>query len=230
MSKRTVQRALYQEGYNRLVVKKKVRVREVNRKKRVKWAPENLNWTVRGQWDKGTFSNESQVRVGNNNPIYIWRKRDKAESRDYLCPPSQGKLSIMIWGCITNQGVGTITTVDGRINRHKYIEILGDNLWPVIARHFTEHDCLFQDDNAPIHRVQDVKNYKEENNITSLEWPAQSQDLNIIENVWLKLKIRLQQRVEVLNTAEELSTAILDIWENISVDYIQGLYHSIPRR
>ena len=112
MSKRTVQRALYQEGYNRLVVKKKVRVREVNRKKRVKWAPENLNWTVRGQWDKGTFSNESQVRVGNNNPIYIWRKRDKAESRDYVCPPSQGKLSIMIWGCITNQGVGTITTVD----------------------------------------------------------------------------------------------------------------------
>ena len=36
MSKRTVQRSLYQEGYNRRVVKKKVRIREVNRKKRVK--------------------------------------------------------------------------------------------------------------------------------------------------------------------------------------------------
>jgi hypothetical protein len=43
VSKRTVQRSLYQEGYNRRVVKKKVRIREVNRKKRVKWAREKLD-------------------------------------------------------------------------------------------------------------------------------------------------------------------------------------------
>ena len=95
---------------------------------------------------------------------------------------------------------------------------------------FSRASCLFQDDNAPIHRANDVKNYKEENQINCLEWPAQSPDLNVIENVWLKLKIRLQQRVEVLNTADELSAAIKDIWENLSVDYIQGLYHSIPKR
>jgi hypothetical protein len=32
VSKRTVQRSLYQEGYNRRVAKKKVRIIEVNRK------------------------------------------------------------------------------------------------------------------------------------------------------------------------------------------------------
>jgi hypothetical protein len=44
----------------------------------------------------------------------------------------------------------------GTINRHKYIEILEDNLWSEIARHFPEQDCLFQDDNAPIHQTESL--------------------------------------------------------------------------
>jgi transposase len=47
----------------------------------------------------------------------------------------------------------------------------------------------------PIHRENDGKNYKEENHIKCLEWPPQSPGLSVVENVWLKLKIRLQQRV-----------------------------------
>ena len=100
VSKRTVQRSLYQEGYHRRVVKKKVRIREANRKKLVKWVRENLHRRIEGQWDRVIFSDESQVVVGNNNRFYIWRKKDEAESRDCVCPPAQRKLSVMIWGCI----------------------------------------------------------------------------------------------------------------------------------
>ena len=45
-----------------------------------------------------------------------------------VCPPAQRRLSVMIWGCISHYGMGTVTTVNGTINRHKYIEIFKDNL------------------------------------------------------------------------------------------------------
>jgi hypothetical protein len=54
--------------------------------------------SVVGQWDRVIFSDESQVVVVNNNRIYIWRKKDEAESRDCVCPPPQRTLSVMIWG------------------------------------------------------------------------------------------------------------------------------------
>ena len=138
MSKRTVQRSLYQEGYNRRVVKKKV-IGEL------KVSGTELYFQTKVRW-----SLETIIRF--------------------------------IFG--------------------------GKRMSPEIVL---------------VHQPRE--NYKEENHINCLEGPAQSPDLNVIENVWLKLKIRLQQRVEVLNTSDELSAAIKDIWENLSVDYIQGLYH-----
>jgi hypothetical protein len=36
----------------------------------------------------------------------------------------------MIWGCITYEGVGTLTVDDGNINAQKYTEVVA---WPVIA-------------------------------------------------------------------------------------------------
>jgi hypothetical protein len=86
----------------------------------VKWAREKLHWRIEGQWDRVIFSDKSHVVVGKNNQIYIWQKKDEAESRDCVCPPPQRTLSVMIWGCISHYDVGTITTVNGMINRHKY--------------------------------------------------------------------------------------------------------------
>jgi hypothetical protein len=44
--------------------------------------------------------------------------------------PYQRKVSVMIWGCITWYGVGTLCKVDGNINAVKYRDILDNHLWP----------------------------------------------------------------------------------------------------
>jgi len=40
--------------------------------------------------------------------------------------------------------------------------------------------------NAPVHRSAFTQEWKENNKITSITWPAQSSDINIIENIICK--------------------------------------------
>ena len=99
----------------------------------------------------------------------------------------------MIWGCICCNGVGTQTAVEGNINSAKYIDILDKNLWPAVVWHFEGKEYFFRDDNALVHRAHTVDNYNDQDEVTSMEWPAESPDLNIIENIWLYMKRELKK-------------------------------------
>ena len=92
----------------------------------------------------------------------------------------------MTWGCVTFNGVGTLDFVEVNMNALKYIDILEDNLWPVVARHIPHNNSIFQDDKAPIHRAREVMEYRVKCKITMLSWPAQSPEN--VENVWQRLK------------------------------------------
>ena len=112
------------------------------------------------------------------------------------CLPVQRKVSVMIWSCVTWHGVGNLCKVNGNINAVKYQEILENNLWPVLTRHFLNRPYRFQDDNAPVHRARIIEEYKRNNHINCITWPAQSPDLNIIENIWLRIKRELQNTAQ----------------------------------
>ena len=50
----------------------------------------------------------------------------------------RSRFKVMIWGCITWNGVGTLRFVDDNSTAEKYLEVLEKNLRPVIARHFSQ--------------------------------------------------------------------------------------------
>ena len=107
---------------------------------------------------------------------------------------------VMVRGCITWGGVGTITS----INAEKYQEILDANLWSVLARHFPAENYIIKQDNTPEHTARSTQGYLHRNDVTCMSWPAQSPDLNIIENLWVSLKRKLQTRGGRIGNKEDL--------------------------
>ena len=121
-----------------------IRIREANVRGRLAWAPGKRYWTVERDFSRVIFSDECKIIVGENNRVFAWRKPGEEWLPQCLSPGCKAKMSLMIWGCII---------FNGNINAAKYIEILEDNLWPIIVRHYTEENYIFQDDNAPVHRA-----------------------------------------------------------------------------
>ena len=100
----------------------------------------------------------------------------------------------MVWGCISYYGVGRLVIVDGTLNAIKYTELLAENLFESSEYMGISNDFIFQQDNAPCHKAKHTMKFFSENQIKVLEWPAQSPDLNPIENIWGYIKRKLKNK------------------------------------
>ncbi len=82
------------------------------------------------------------------------------------------------------------TRVLNKINTTTYLDLLRENL-------LTEMNLyeIFQQDNAPAHKLEQTMTWFLENVVELLEnWPAQSPDVNIVENAWSGIKRAVYKR------------------------------------
>ena len=95
---------------------------------------------------------------------------------------------------------------------------------------FPDDSGIFQQDLAPCHTEKIVKKFFDENEISVLEWPGNSPDLNPIENLWAICKQRL--RGMDCTTKEKMIKALIEVWyrdPKIILD-CSKLVESMPNR
>jgi len=57
--------------------------------------------------------------------VYVWRKADEIWRPEFVGLRGGPRVAvIMFWGCITYDGVGKLTEIEGTMNTTKYLETL----------------------------------------------------------------------------------------------------------
>lgn len=136
----------------------------------------------------------------------------------------------MIWSAFCGTGKSDLCFVDTNMNSLTYLQILEANLLPFASRILPE-GFTFQQDDALVHTANVVKGWFKDNNVSVLEWPAKSPDVNPIENLWgiLACSVYDSGRRQ-FNSITELKDATVTSWAAISNETLLNLNKSMPKR
>ncbi len=198
------------------------------RQKRLTWAVEKKNWTV-AQWSKVLFSDESKfcISFGNQGPR-VWRKSGEAQNPCCLKSSVKFPQSVMIWAAMSSAGVGPLCFLKSTVNAAIYQEILEHFMLPSADKLYGDADFIFQQDLAPAHTAKGTKSWFNDHGVTVLDWPANSPDLNPIENLWGIVKRKMRDTRP--NNADELKATVKETWASIPPQQCHKLITSMPHR
>ena len=114
----------------------------------------------------------------------------------------------MYCGCISFDGTVTLIRCSNNMKAPEYVDVLEGTAIQVAS---SEYGLTFVDDNASIHRVKLVKEWKTFHYVNCLSWPVYSPDLNPIKNVWGLIKSRIHSRsVPPVTLAAELDMQFVE--------------------
>jgi transposase len=228
----TTRRYLREQGLLGRVAVKKPLLRPQNRIKRLRFAKQHKDW-VKDDWNKVLWTDESKFQLfGTNRRVYVRRRKGERLIDDCISSTvKHGGGNIMVWGSISGTGLGGLVKIDGIMDKKVYHNILVRHAVPSGLR-LIGNNFVFQEDNDPKHSSNYCRNYLRRKEaagvLTMMNWPAQSPDLNPIEQIWELVDRKLDK--SRVKTKETLWLELKRCWESIPVEVVKKYIDTMPER
>ncbi len=136
--------------------------------------------------------------------------------------------SVMIWAAMSSAGVGSLCFLKSTVNAAIHQDILEHFMLPSADKLYRDADFIFQQDLAPARTAKGTKSWFNDHGVTVLDWPANSPDLNPIENLWGIVKRKMRDTRP--NNADDLKAAIRATWASIIPEHCHRLIASMTCR
>lgn len=211
----TILNYLHRSGFSKFSPKKMLDLTLKHKMNRVKWCMERR--TTR--WHNWIFSDECRFE------LYDMKGKRWGKTRPQVSVPKFGP-SIMIWGAISSTGKSKLIFIKGTVTSQKYQEIMAEAEESLLT--LQPKSFVFQQDGATSHTSKSTSDWLQKKKWTVSSWPANSADLNPIENLWGLIKNEVRKRK--IKDVEHLKTNIQEIWDGISITTIKLLIQSMPKR
>ena len=158
----------------------------------------------------------------------IWRKNTKLQLCNLVHTFKSSYVSLSVCGGFCAHGRTPLVRINGTLKQEKYKEIIENYVLPIGTAHYgNKSNFVFIQDNCGPHKAKSVKAYLDANNVTVMKWPAQSPDLNPIENACAVLKKRLRERPEYPRNADHLFQILQEELYAILNEFFTSLIRSM---